>query len=805
MEGSTTPHRPNRPRRWVRAGASVAALLAALLPLAAAHPSAVQPRLRLARDNWGTPMPPVEAAGGCVMASTPVGPTYGGAAPSIDGEEYLGTGSNCISPLSGAPYAWYTSGPVPNETPVFWPQDLPQDPTAPLPYTSYSTSTPLFWGGWDRGTGAPMPFFGVQGGDTTPGEQQDPTSIGGTGACSSFVNSAGNGYPTTSASTGGMRATSGAGISGICFEGSPPRAAGVWDMATSFNTDQFDWPWNTNFTGTGCSDQQVCLQDLENDMSWAMRSFGSGATPGTEVDGLPVLQPLPYQLPSNFLQLPYNEQMFVAIDTWLLDYGQYPFVAMSATLNQAAQQSADAASDPEPVPWPGNGTEQATGFDPQTGLPVNDPNSVWQQPNMGSYDAWGGVWIGSDTNPVDAMLEFLYEDGWDPSTDSSPNIACFAQYPQPSLGGCWGHLLQLSRLTLPQSESLTDPSTMESWLSGPTGTLLVPETCADEYCVMGVGSTSSASGSLENGETWNGPSTSVLMEAFPAQPYPSDITFSLAQELPYMPADEQAVVQHLLWWTSPSLSVEGQPTPAASSTGTGSGGTGTSSSGTGSSTTPSTGGGSSGTGSGGSSGTSSTGTGSGGTGTSSGTSSGSSSGSGSSTTLPGLSGSGGSSGTSSTGTGSGTGTSSGTGSGSSGGSGGSPAPTPAPRPPQESANPNAPIQGQISGAVRTIVANPAGPGYWLVGSNGSVAAAGGAPNEGSLSAMGVSPAAPIVGIAPTASGQGYWMVGADGGVFAFGNAPYLGSVPGVLGPNRHLAAPIVGMVAAPGGDGYWMV
>jgi len=50
-----------------------------------------------------------------------------------------------------------------------------------------------------------------------------------------------------------------------------------------------------------------------------------------------------------------------------------------------------------------------------------------------------------------------------------------------------------------------------------------------------------------------------------------------------------------------------------------------------------------------------------------------------------------------------------------------------------------------------------------------------APLYGSLPGLGITPRAPIVGIAAAPSGQGYWLVGADGGVFAFGHASFLGS------------------------------
>jgi hypothetical protein len=90
----------------------------------------------------------------------------------------------------------------------------------------------------------------------------------------------------------------------------------------------------------------------------------------------------------------------------------------------------------------------------------------------------------------------------------------------------------------------------------------------------------------------------------------------------------------------------------------------------------------------------------------------------------------------------------------------------------------------------TGVATSANQGLWLVGVDGGVfAPVGGllgpnaplfgvdttAPFFGSLPGLGITPAAPIVGIAATPNSQGYWLLGSDGGVFAFGNARYFGS------------------------------
>lgn len=93
-------------------------------------------------------------------------------------------------------------------------------------------------------------------------------------------------------------------------------------------------------------------------------------------------------------------------------------------------------------------------------------------------------------------------------------------------------------------------------------------------------------------------------------------------------------------------------------------------------------------------------------------------------------------------------------------------------------------------------------GYDLAGSDGGTFSFGDALNYGSLPGLGVKPAAPVVGIAPTSSGRGYWLVGSDGGVYAFGDAKYYGSLPG---RGIEPAAPIVGIAATADSGGYWLV
>jgi hypothetical protein len=98
-----------------------------------------------------------------------------------------------------------------------------------------------------------------------------------------------------------------------------------------------------------------------------------------------------------------------------------------------------------------------------------------------------------------------------------------------------------------------------------------------------------------------------------------------------------------------------------------------------------------------------------------------------------------------------------------------------------------------------VAAGPsAGPGYWLVGGDGSVYPFGAAGDLGSL--RGTPLARPVTGMAPTPTGAGYWMVGSDGGIFSFGDAGFHGST-GAIKLNQ----PIVGMASTPSGKGYWFV
>jgi hypothetical protein len=86
-----------------------------------------------------------------------------------------------------------------------------------------------------------------------------------------------------------------------------------------------------------------------------------------------------------------------------------------------------------------------------------------------------------------------------------------------------------------------------------------------------------------------------------------------------------------------------------------------------------------------------------------------------------------------------------------------------------------------------LAVDPATGGYWLVASDGGVFAVD-APFLGSTGGLTLN--RPIVGMAATADGRGYWLVASDGGVFDAGDAGFGGSLP-ALGVVP--ASPVVGM------------
>ena len=104
----------------------------------------------------------------------------------------------------------------------------------------------------------------------------------------------------------------------------------------------------------------------------------------------------------------------------------------------------------------------------------------------------------------------------------------------------------------------------------------------------------------------------------------------------------------------------------------------------------------------------------------------------------------------------------------------------------------------LNAPIRHIVATPDGRGYWLVASDGGTFSFGDAGFFGSMGGQHLN--APVVDLAPTADGRGYWLVASDGGIFAFGDAAFHGSMGG-----RPLNQPVVGIAGDPSTGGYWLV
>lgn len=100
----------------------------------------------------------------------------------------------------------------------------------------------------------------------------------------------------------------------------------------------------------------------------------------------------PLRLPSNFGRLSVPEQMFVMIDLERVNRGEPPVVGLTASLDRAAQQAAQA------------------GTDPAIGL--------------------GDIWAGGSNSTAEADYGWMYDDGY-----ASGNVDCVA----PDVPACWGH------------------------------------------------------------------------------------------------------------------------------------------------------------------------------------------------------------------------------------------------------------------------------------------------------------------------------------------------------------------------------
>jgi hypothetical protein len=98
----------------------------------------------------------------------------------------------------------------------------------------------------------------------------------------------------------------------------------------------------------------------------------------------------------------------------------------------------------------------------------------------------------------------------------------------------------------------------------------------------------------------------------------------------------------------------------------------------------------------------------------------------------------------------------------------------------------------------SISGTPTGAGFWVFTASGRVFAVGDATSFGDLT--GVALNSPVLGSVATPTGGGYYMVAGDGGIFAFGDARFYGSMGG-----QPLNRPVTGLVPDPDGAGYWLV
>ncbi|HTT86770.1 MAG TPA: hypothetical protein VMF60_05355 [Acidimicrobiales bacterium] len=107
----------------------------------------------------------------------------------------------------------------------------------------------------------------------------------------------------------------------------------------------------------------------------------------------------PMTLPGNWGALTPAEQLFVATNLERTARGLPPLSAMASALDQAAAQGSAASEDPAPPP----------------GFP---------------YAQWGANWAGGVGSPLEAVYDWMYDDG-----PGSSNADCT---PGDS-AGCWGH------------------------------------------------------------------------------------------------------------------------------------------------------------------------------------------------------------------------------------------------------------------------------------------------------------------------------------------------------------------------------
>ena len=114
-------------------------------------------------------------------------------------------------------------------------------------------------------------------------------------------------------------------------------------------------------------------------------------------------------LPSNWLDLTPQEQVFVILNMERVSYGESPILGMNAALSTVAQTGAQNNADPI----------AASGFATQNGPGGGD---------------WGSVWA-QGSNALIADYLWMYDDTWGGSAATTSNIDCTSA----TAVGCWGH------------------------------------------------------------------------------------------------------------------------------------------------------------------------------------------------------------------------------------------------------------------------------------------------------------------------------------------------------------------------------
>ncbi|MCA1841628.1 MAG: metallophosphoesterase [Actinobacteria bacterium] len=95
---------------------------------------------------------------------------------------------------------------------------------------------------------------------------------------------------------------------------------------------------------------------------------------------------------------------------------------------------------------------------------------------------------------------------------------------------------------------------------------------------------------------------------------------------------------------------------------------------------------------------------------------------------------------------------------------------------------------------------PTGQGYWLLEKDGTVRSYGDAAALGNVAMGQLSPGEAVASLSATPSGGGYWVFTNRGRALPFGDAPFLGDVSGL-----RLNGPVLGSIGTPSGAGYYMV